>query len=235
MHRFIPITSIIGLAASSLAVGLWTLEQLSGWMFFETLTIPVKLIVLLAPFLFLSDLSAFLYRRPKLALRLGFTLVIVTLFAMLLYLPWRSSFVAHFNNDGYRWYYEGTRLKSRDFIQWQAAWAHYVPHMIETGIVLVYYTTIIAACTIWRLSRIGGAVLAFSGYLLLHLIPMLTGLILWDYDTFLKGIAFDSISMDLFPLFAWYAGDYSIFLYVFMLILFGVVIGFFCKNPRSME
>jgi hypothetical protein len=240
MDRRIPITSIVGLVASALAVSLWTLEQLSWWMgfealltIFETITIPVKLVLLLAPLLFLSDLSAFLYRRPKLALRTGLTLVSVTLAAISLYLPWRSAFAIQFSSDGYRWYHVASRMSSPDFIQWKTAWTYYLPHMIEVGIVLVYYTAIIGTCSILRLNRAGGALLAFMGYLLLHFIPLVTGLILWDYDTFLKGIVFDSISMDLTPFIVWYAGDYSIFLYVFMLIFFGVTIGFFYKYPRS--
>jgi hypothetical protein len=240
MPRRIPITSIIGLVASALAVSLWTLEQLSWWMgfdnlqmIFETITIPVKLVVLLAPFLFLSDLSSFLYKRPQLALRLGLTLIAVTLIAILLYLPWRSAFAAQFSNDGYRWYHEGSRMDSQDFMRWKRAWSYHLPHMTEVGIVLVYYTTIIGACSRLRLNRAGGAALALIGYLFLHLIPMFTGLILWDYDTFLKGIVFDSISMDLMPFMAWHAGDYSIFLYMFMLIFFGVAIAFFYKYPQS--
>ena len=54
-----------------------------------------------------------------------------------------------------------------------------------------------------------------------------------DYDTFLKGIAFDSISMDLFPVYFWHAGDYFIFLYAFMLIFFGVSTAFpLCQTTK---
>ena len=65
------------------------------------------------------------------------------------------------------------------------------------------------------------------------LAPLFTGLILWDYDTFLKGIAFDSISMDLFPIYFWHAGDYSIFLYAFMFIFFGVTGAFFYVRQQN--
>jgi hypothetical protein len=233
MRTHIPIANIIGLVASAIAVGFWTTEQLTGLMVFEILTIPVKLVVLAAPLFFLSDLSAFLHRRPRLAVRLGITQIVVTLCAMWLYLPWRSAFAAHFNNDFYRWYYEGMEVWTPNFVQWQVAWVNHVPHMIEAGIVLVYYTSTITACTAFRLSRVRGAIVAFVGYLLLCLIPMFTDLILWDYDIFLKGIAFDSISMDLFPLIFWYGGDQSIFLYTFMLIFFGVTARFFYVNPRN--
>jgi len=218
------------------AIGLWTAEQLSGQMAFEFLTIPFKLILLAAPLFFLSDLSAFLYRRPQVAIALGFTLVAVTLGAMLAYLPWREAFTHHFSNSSYRWYYSNMPSQYPglygDFANWQTQWAQHIPHAIEAGLVLVYYSIIIATCTLWRLCRVNGAMIAIAGHLLLFLVPMFTGLIIWDYDIFLKGIAFDSISMDLFPLFFWHAGDNSIFLYAFMFIFFSVTAPFVYLKPR---
>lgn len=152
---------------------------------------------------------------------------------MLAYLPWRSSFAEHFNNAVYRWYYDGMPTKEGDFGDWQTAWARRVPHVLEAGLLSVYYIAIIAVCTIRRLCRLGGAIVALAGYLLLCLFPVFSGLILWDYDTFLKGIAFDSISMDLVPIYFWRSGDYSIFLYAFMLIFFGATATFFYVTPRN--
>ena len=233
MRTPIPMAGIVGLAASALAISLWTAEQLTGQMAFEFLTIPFKLAVLAAPLFFLSDLSAFLHQRPRVAVGVCFALVAVTLGAMLAYLPWRSSFAEHFNNGVYRWYYEGMLRPEGDFPDWERVWARRIPHMIEAGLVLVYYVALVMTCTVWRLRRVGGAVAAVVGYLLLFLVPIFTGLILWDYDTFLKGIAFDSISMDLFPVYFWHAGDHSIFLYAFMLIFFGVSTAFFYVRPRN--
>jgi hypothetical protein len=236
MRKPISVAGFIGLAASIVAIGLWTAEQLSGQLAFEVLTIPFKLTLLAAPLFFLSDLSAFLYKRPRLAVGVGLTLIAVTLCAMFAYLPWREVFARQFNNSVYRWYYSDMPSQSSswngDFGEWQTQWARHIPHAIEAGLVLVYYAIIIVTCTLWRLHRVGGAVIAIIGYLLLFLIPMLTGLIVWDYDTFLKGIAFDSISMDLFPVFLWHAGDYSIFLYSFMFIFFGITAAFFYLEPR---
>src|SRR5215510_7949103 len=105
MRKLLSFKGFIGLAASLVAIGLWTAEQLSGQMAFELLTIPLKLILLAAPLFFLSDLSAFLYRRPRIAIVMGFTLVAVTLCAMLAYLPLREAFTHHFSNSVYKWYY----------------------------------------------------------------------------------------------------------------------------------
>jgi hypothetical protein len=233
MRTPVPIAGIIGLAASVAAIGLWTIEQLSGQMAVELLTIPVKVVVLAAPLFFLSDLSAFLHGRPRVAIGLALALVALTVCAMAAYLPWRSSFAEHFNNGVYRWYYLGMPTREGDFPDWEAVWSRRIPHMIEAALVFVYYAALITACTVWRLRRVGGAVIGVLGYLLLFFVPIFTGLILWDYDTFLKGIAFDSISMDLFPVYFWHAGDYSIFLYAFMLIFFGVSAAFFYVRPRN--
>jgi hypothetical protein len=229
----IPIAGIVGLVASAAAIGLWTVEQLTESMAFEFLTIPFKLAILVAPLFFLSDLSSLLHQRSRVAAVLGFALIGVTLCAMAAYLPWRSNFAEHFNNAVYRWYYEGMPSTENDFPDWMASWSRHIPHMIEAGLVTVYYMVIITACTIRRLSRARGMIVAVLGYLLLYLVPLFTGLILWDYDTFLKGIAFNSISMDLFPIIVWHAGDYSIFLYVFMFIFFGISAVFFHVRPRN--
>jgi len=233
MRTPIPISGIVGLVASAVAIGLWTAEQLTESMVFEFLTIPFKLAILVAPLFFLSDLSSLLHRRSRVAVILGFALIGVTLCAIAAYLPWRTTFAEHFNNAVYRWYYAGMPTTEIDFPYWSASWSRHVPHMIEAGLVTVYYTAIITACSVWKLSRARGMVMALIGYLLLYLVPLFTGLILWDYDTFLKGIAFDSISMDLFPVIAWHAGDYSIFLYVFMFIFFGISAAFFYVKPRN--
>ena len=239
MRPAVPISGVVGLAASTAAIGLWTTEQLSGQMAFELLTIPFKLTLLAAPLFFLSDLSAFLHGRPRVAIGLGLTLVAMTLCAMLAYLPWREAFTHHFSNATYRWYYSDMPSQHPgsygDFADWQTRWARRVPHAIEAALVFAYYGIIITGCTLWRLGRASGVIIGVLGYLLLFLAPIFTGLIVWDYDTFLMGIAFDSISMDLFPVYCWHAGDYSIFLYTFMLIFFGFTAACFYIRPRNAD
>lgn len=237
MRTQIPVSGICGFTASAIAIVLWMAEQLTGQRAFEVLAIPAKLTLLAAPFLFLSDLSAFLHRRRRVAVSLGVALIAVTLVAMLAYLPWREAFADHFSNGAYRWYFDGMPQKFRghyaDFADWQRKWAWRVPHTIEVGLMLAYFGSVVAACTLRRLGRMGGAAIATLGYALLLLVPMFTGLIAWDYDIFLKGIAFDSISMNLSPMLFWYAGDSSIFLDAFMLIFFGISGAFFQIAPRA--
>lgn len=233
MSLRVPIAGVVGLAASAVAIGLWTTEQLTGQLVFEALTIPFKLAVLAAPLFLLPSLSAYLRGRPRVAISLGLALIAVTLSAMLAYLPWRTAFAEQFNNGVYRWYYLGMPNEEGSFPDWRVAWASHIPHAIEAALVITYYLMLIVICTVRRLGMLTGAATAAAGYLILFLVPLVTGLIQWDYDTFLKGIVFDSISMDLCPLLLWQAGDHSIFLYVFMLIFFGITAVFFClKRPN---
>src|SRR5215470_17329491 len=137
----LPVTAVVGLCVSGLAVCLWMTEQLTGQLVFEYLTIPFKLMVVAAPLFFLGDLSGFLHRRPRVAFFLGLALVATTLSAMLIYLPWRSAFAAHFNNSVYRWYYSGMPMREGDFADWQTIWSHHIPHLIEAALVVGYYFT----------------------------------------------------------------------------------------------
>lgn len=91
---------------------------------------------------------------------------------------------------------------------------------MEFGILITFYAFIVGCCCAFRVRWLTGFVLAGAAYAFLLIVPLATRLIVWDYDTFLRGIAFDSISMDLFPLGIWFSGDYTIFLYVFLLIFF---------------
>ncbi len=225
MSSRIPITAIIGLAASALAIVLWVTEQLTGWLLFEIIAIPVKLALLATPLFFLSDLSQFLHGRPKLAIGLGLTLVAVTIAGVFAFLPWRDGFAHKFNNDVYRWYSfdKNPRIAAEgDFEKWKNDWNRYVPHKTEAALVCGYYGLLIFMAAAFRLTRPAGAIVAAFGYLLLLLVPFGTGLIVLDYDTFFQGIIFDSIAMDLFPVLFWHAADYSIFFYGFMLIFFGI-------------
>jgi hypothetical protein len=236
MPAQLPLAGRIGLLASATAVALWAAEQLTGQRVFQHLTIPFKLTLLVTPLFFYHDLSGFLQGRLRLAVALALTLVAVTILAALAYLPWREAFARKFNNDAYRWYSNDPRWRGsgdpRAFDAWQSGWGRRVPHRIEAAIAVAYYFSIVGICSRRRLGRVGGLALGLGGYAMLLVIPMLTGLIVWDYDTFLRGIIFDSISMDLSPICLWYAGDFSIFLYAFMLIFFGVCAGFMFARPR---
>jgi hypothetical protein len=63
--------------ATKLMIGIAMVRsECTGQMAFEFMTIPFKLVLLASPLFFLSDLSAFLHRRPRLAIGLGLSLVV---------------------------------------------------------------------------------------------------------------------------------------------------------------
>lgn len=238
MRNSVPTAGLVGLIAAAAAAGLWSAEHLTGQAVFAYLAIPVKVVLFAAPLFFLSDLSGLLHGRPRLAAWLALTLIVATIGSMLAYLPWREAFARRFGNSQYRWYYEGMPSAypgSHPFSEWQRSWEQRLPHQIEFGLVMVYYVLLISVCTALRLGRMSGAAVAVAGYVLLFLVPLLTGLVLWDYDIFLRGIALDSISMDLTPVIGWLPQDNSIFFYTFMLIFFCICAGFFWAAPRSVS
>jgi len=217
----------VGLGVSVAAVVLWVLEQTTPWWeVFEILTLPVKVALLVMPLWLLADLSGLLYRRPLVALGLGVSLIGATLLAAGAFLPWRSAYARHFNNDAVKQYYpempseQTNMVKTDDYPAWLARWERKKPHAVEAGLLAAYYVLVLTPCAVFRLRWWSGAVVGLAGYGLLYLAPDRTGLIDWDYDVFLKGVVFDCISLDVSPIGFWFAGDHSIFFYGFMLIFF---------------
>lgn len=223
MNRPVPKSNLLGLSAAIAATALWITEQTTGAAMLEILTIPAKLALLVAFPLFLPHLSSLVHGRRGAALSLALTAIVVTAAAAAAYLPWRDRFCEQFSNDVYKWYYttsSSSHLSYPDFDAWLVGWRAYRPHLTEFGILVGFYAIVVGGCFFFRLDRLGGFLLASIAYAYLLFIPMVTGLIEWSSDTFLHGIVFDSISFDMFPPIIWFAGDYSIFLYVFMLIFF---------------
>ncbi len=225
MNQRLPKTVLLGLCAAIGATILWAAEQTTGSLVFEDLTVPVKLVLLVTFPLFLPDLSSLLHARRRVALSFALTSVFVTTAAAAVYLPWRDQFGHQFSNDVYKWYYTTSSANHLsyppDFDAWLAGWQAYRPHLLEFGILVGFYAIIASGCYYFHFRRLGGFVLAAIAYVYLLFVPIATGLIQWSYDTFLRGIAFDSISFDMHPFGIWCARDYSIFLYVFLLVFFG--------------
>lgn len=225
MNQRLPKTVLLGLCAAIGATILWAAEQTTGSLVFEDLTVPVKFVLLVTFPLFLPDLSCLLHARRRVALSFALTSVFVTTAAAAVYLPWRDQFGHQFSNDLYKWYYTTSSANHLsyppDFDAWLAGWQAYRPHLLEFGILVGFYAIIASGCYYFHFRRLGGFVLAAIAYVYLLFVPIATGLIQWSYDTFLRGIAFDSISFDMHPFGIWCARDYSIFLYVFLLVFFG--------------
>jgi hypothetical protein len=235
----VPKTGRIGLAASAVAILLWIFEQLSDDPFatvFAFSTVPFKLTLFASFLFFIPDLSRFLWGRFRLASMLAGTLVVVTWLAMLAYLPLRQTFVETFDSPNYHWYHDGMAVPHGDFPQWKADWNRGRPHVIEGAMVLAFYGALMMVCAYRRWRLVGGAIpITLGAYLFLELTPLYYGLIVWDYDEFLKGIVFDSISLDLHPLVFWYPADFSIFLYAFAFIFFGLTSTFMGRSSQFLK
>ncbi len=229
----LSVAGLIGLVASAAAIGLWLAAAVTQQMVISLILIPCKLALLAAPLFFYHDLSGFLHRRKRLAVALGMTIITVNVLAAMAYLPFRESFLRKFSTDTYYWYSSIPRPNESGFPPgidaWRNGWNRGVPHFIEATLLVAYYGTILSICSLWRLDRVSSLMVGLGGYAMLLIVPMATGLIKYDFDVFLRGIAFDSISMDLFPFFAMFAGGYSIFLFVFQFIFF-LVCAIFMKT-----
>jgi hypothetical protein len=225
------------LLASTISIVLWSLEHLSDddrlAAIFAFSTVPFKLTILAAAVFLIPPLSRFLCGRLALATILAATLIITTWLAILAYLPFRQLFVTAFDADQYHWYHDGMALQHGDFSQWKTDWNRKRPHLIEASMVLFFYGTLITVCRLrcWRLA--GSIMIAAAAYAFLEFTPLYFGLLVWDYDEFLKGIVFDSISLDLSPFAIWWPCDFSIFLYAFSFIFFAVASTFIAANPTK--
>jgi hypothetical protein len=235
--RQIPKSGRIGLLASGTAILLWALEHLSEpdgiGMVFAFSTAPFKLAIFVASLFFVSDLSRFLAGHFRLAMTIAVTLIAITWAAMLAYLPFRQSFVQIFDADQYHWYDDKMAVSHEDLQKWKTDWSQKKPHLIEASMVAVFYGTLMMVCAFRRWRVFGGSIaIAVGAYLFLELTPLYFALLVWDYDEFLKGIVFDSISLDISPLLFWWPCDFSIFLYVFSFIFFSVTAAFIAFMRR---
>jgi hypothetical protein len=233
----VPRAAKLGLLASTISILLWALEHLSEHdtlaAVFAFSTVPFKLLIPAAALSFIPGLSRFLYGRLRLATLLAIALIAAMWIAMLAYLPFRQTFVVAFDAGTHHWYHDGMAVPQADFAQWKAGWNRKRPHMIEASMVTVFYGALIMLCTFHRWRLVGSIAIAIGAYLFLELTPLYFGLLVWDYDVFLKGIVFDSISLDLHPLAIWWPTDFAIFLYVFSFIFFGVTTSFIAAKPAD--
>ncbi|MBL8816278.1 MAG: hypothetical protein JNL58_09625 [Planctomyces sp.] len=233
----LPISVYVGLLLSIASIGLWTAWCFSEQRVFMFLTIPLRLALLGTPVLFYKDLSKFLYRRTHIAIVLGLTLIATTIFAGAAYLPRRESFLKKFNNDACYSFSTRPGWGSSKFPphygKWLNRWNRRIPHVMEVLMTVIVFSGILSVCTVFRLDQIGGLILTISSYVWLFIAPIIAGLIAYDFDIFLKGIVFDSISLDLLPFTAMFPGPQSIFLFVLYLIFFSVSALFMFTAPRS--
>ncbi len=94
--------------------------------------------------------------------------------------------------------------------EWRAQWARGIPQAKEVVLMAIFLVGLVAPGYFFG-SR--WEALTFASVMLIaicSLLPLAFGLVLWDYDTFLGGVFFDLLSLDLLPIMWWFVGGSSV-------------------------
>lgn len=158
------------------------------------------------------------------AFALFFGLVYAILFALYILFA-REALAAHTSDNVVRFYYlHSPVLDELHYIgleEWRAQWARRIPQAKELLLMVVFLAALVAPGYFFG-PRLWARVL--SSIILLAvcvLLPPAFGLVLWDYDTFLGGVFFDLLSLDLLPMLWWFVGGSSI-------VFFALATTFYC-------
>jgi len=94
--------------------------------------------------------------------------------------------------------------------EWRAQWTRGIPQAKEVVLMAIFLVGLVAPGYFFG-SR--WEALAFASVMLIavcSLLPLAFGLVLWDYDTFLGGVFFDLLSLELLPIMWWFVGGSSV-------------------------
>jgi len=112
--------------------------------------------------------------------------------------------------------------------EWRVQWSHWIPQAKDLSLMMLSLAVIVVPAyylgSRWEAR-------AFSSAMLIgvcSLLPPAIGLVLWDYDTFLGGVFFDLLSLDLLPMLWWFVGGSSIVLFALSASFYSYII-VFCR------
>ncbi|MBX3176335.1 MAG: hypothetical protein KF886_03160 [Candidatus Hydrogenedentes bacterium] len=151
------------------------------------------------------------------AFALFFVLGYLSLFALYI-LFGREALAAHTSDGVVRFYYlHSPALDEFHYIgleEWRAQWARWIPQAKELVLMVVFLAALVGpgyffGPRLW--ARVLSSVVLLAVCVLL---PPAIGLVLWDYDTFLGGVFFDLLSLDLIPMLWWFVGGSSVVFFV---------------------
>ncbi len=162
---------------------------------------------------------------------LFFGLGYLTLFA--LYILFGREPLAEQVSDGtVRFYYLHSPMLDRHHYigleEWRAQWARWIPQAKDAALMAIVLAGLVAPGYFFG-SR--WEALAFSSAMTIgvcSLLPPAIGLVLWDYDTFLGGVFFDLLSLDLLPPLWWFVGGSSIVFFALSASFYSYII-VFCR------
>lgn len=162
---------------------------------------------------------------------LFFGLGYLSLFALYI-LFGREPLAAYTSDHIVRFYYLHTpALDEFPYIglkEWRAQWARGIPQAKEGVLMAIVLGGLVLPGYFFG-SR--WEALAFTSAILIGVcsfLPPALGLILWDYDTFLGGVFFDLLSLDLLPIMWWFVGGSSV-VYLVLATMFYCYVFVYCR------
>ncbi len=177
-----------------------------------------------------------LHRNPR-------TLVVFSVLAGAVYLGlfwsyaiWgRTAFAEFASGHVVRYYYlESEVLAKFGYLgleEWQEQWRRFIPHVKELGLSLALGVFIVL-CGYYYGDKTAAPFAVWGVvYFVLFVCPLILGLIVWDYDTFMGGIFFDALCLETFPLGLWWSGKTTIFLFALSGVFYFLL--YIASRPRA--
>jgi len=185
----------------------------------------------------LKEIFAAIYKNTRVSLVYFSTLNILFISLFFLHLTFtRELYCSLASNDAVKFYYLSNPDLHKPFfiggVEWAKDWALFIPQSKE----LIFGITCTMLFTLWgcyfgptKKSRFGITAILF---VICTIVPGLIGILLWDYDLFMGGVFFDTISITLFPLFWFAEGTQSVM--IFSLAFFFYLHGYiFVKHANQ--
>jgi hypothetical protein len=136
------------------------------------------------------------------------------------------------SNDSVRFYYlHSPILDNSGYIgleEWREEWARLIPQAKEGAMMAICLTIFVMPGYLYGSSR--RAIVSSFAFLVLAcvILPVVFGLLLWDYDIFLGGVFFDLLSLDLIPFLWWNVSNISGVFFVLATFFYGYAL-LFCR------
>lgn len=209
-----------------LGILVWSLEWRLKFHALRPLVVLAEVFGLIALVFCIRNVASSLYHAWRATLVLWLILSSSSIVALFAVIPFRF-WMPQWANDGVRrWYYVGMPNPENTYFLWITSWHDFEPHRFEAGILLLFFAWLLAPCAIFRIHLWSASLIGILGYALLAIAPVRLGLLDFDYDTFHRGIALDSIALSLLSPGPRYPDAHCIFLLGFLVIIFASIRAF---------